>query len=181
MIRVVVLLLMLAAVPAWGLPLSDPAYLEGYGKNTVGGDSQTTCTVTNSGQYNPNAAGTFYSCTNTILNGHRAFQNRKIQFSVDRFFIDQPVDLGSNVTIDGCANGQSGVVFDQSNIHLAATTAVLKIVDPVDQVKITCLNMRNMGRPAVTWGTTTTASVSIWRTRRRLRLPAPRACYGPPI
>ena len=61
--------------------------------------------------------------------------------------------LNSNVTVDGCLNGQNGVTFDHS---LALNKNALIIADPTDNVIIRCINFRGTGFAYVAVGSTTT-------------------------
>src|SRR5262249_23714196 len=71
--------------------------------------------------------------------------------------------IGSNVTIDGCLNGQNGVTYDQTVVP-GAKNALL-IVDTADNIIIRCLNFQSTGAPnsEVTKPTTVAAEENfIW-------------------
>jgi hypothetical protein len=131
-----------------GGALSDPAYVEGYGKNATGGAGQTVYTVTSSAV---TGAGTFDAAFDINIAGNAGVQNKLIQFAVSSFTASGRHVLGSNVTIDGTLNGQNGVIYDHS---LAAFTGkhALMVVDPADNIIIRGINFRGQGHPSVEVG-----------------------------
>jgi hypothetical protein len=93
--------------------LSDPAYQEGFGKDTTGGAGKPTYTVTSSAASGP---GSLMGVIYVPWTGQNLIQNVNIVFAVDTFTTDQTAYIGSNVTIDGCANGKNGVIFDHGGV-----------------------------------------------------------------
>jgi pectate lyase len=112
MVSVAAAIIMLSA--SWAFAgLDDPAYKEGFGKDAAGGAGKPTYIVTSSAATGPGSLlGVIYS----PWTGQNLIQNVNIVFAVDTFTTDQPLYIGSNVTIDGCANGKNGVVFDHGGV-----------------------------------------------------------------
>ncbi len=127
--------------PASAASLSDPNYKEGFGRNVTGGVGQPVCIVTSAAE---TGAGTFDACFDTQLGGNSGVQNKQIVFAVPAFRTSFAHNLGSNVTIDGCANGRNGVVYDQT---VAGNKNPLLIEDPADNIIIRCINFRGLGAP----------------------------------
>src|SRR5262245_55639960 len=94
---------LLFTLPSLLLTLAAPAFaqIEGYGKDATGGAGRTVCTVTSGAE---SGSGTFDDCASS--------GNRFIQFAVATATVRTATHLGSNVTIDGCANGQNGVTLN---------------------------------------------------------------------
>ncbi len=125
--------------------LSDPNYAEGFGKNATGGAGCAICTVTSSAAKGP---GTFDACFTMNIGGNAGIQNATIQFAVSFFTTSQRHTLGSNVTIDGCANGQNGVIYNQGGTpETAGTKNGLVTGDTADNIIIRCINFRSTGAP----------------------------------
>ncbi len=118
--------------------LSDPDYKEGFGKDTTGGMGYSTYVVTSSAATGP---GSFY----------QAFQpgdsvgNKTIVFAVPTFTIPSALRIGSNVTIDGMANGMNGVTFDATTQDGAKRSLVIE--DPASNIVIRGINFRGNGLP----------------------------------
>jgi hypothetical protein len=93
--------------------LDDPAYREGFGKDATGGAGKPTYIVTSSAA---TGVGSFMWAVYSPWTGQNLIQNVNIVFAVDTFTTDQTIYIGSNVTIDGCANGRNGVVFDHGGV-----------------------------------------------------------------
>jgi pectate lyase len=116
--------------------LADPDYREGFGKNADGGASGPTYVVTSSAERGP---GTLYE----------AFQpgdftsDMTIVFEVDTVTLYDRVFIGSNVTIDGMANGMNGVTLDIP----ATERRGLIVEDPASNIVIRGLNFRSTGTP----------------------------------
>jgi pectate lyase len=102
----------LASSSAVSAGLDDPAYVEGYGKGTSGGAGMPTYRVTSSAARGP---GSFMDVIYHPWNGNLV-QNVNIVFDVDRFTTRDATYIGSNVTIDGCANGRQGVIYDHGGV-----------------------------------------------------------------
>jgi hypothetical protein len=94
-----------------GTPASEePDYsLYGFGKNVTGAGPTpaTTYTVTNAAE---TGTGTWHSIVNVSPPVHDCL----IQFAVSSAAVYTSRSLGSNVTIDGFANGQNGVTLVQN-------------------------------------------------------------------
>jgi pectate lyase len=116
--------------------LSDPDYREGFGKNATGGVGRTTYVVTSSAE---TGAGSFYGA---FQPGDSA-SDKIIVFEVDTVTLPGPVYIGSNVTIDGVANGMNGVTLDAS----ADQERGLIIEDPASNIVIRGINFRSNGTP----------------------------------
>lgn len=93
--------------------LDDPAYKEGFGKDATGGAGKPTYIVTSS---SATGAGSFRWAVYRPWTGQNLIQNMNIVFAVDTFTTDQTIYIGSNVTIDGCANGKHGIIFDHGGV-----------------------------------------------------------------
>jgi pectate lyase len=119
-----------------GGALSDPDYREGFGKNATGGVGRTTYVVTSSAE---TGAGSFYEA---FQPGDTA-SDKLIVFEVDTVTLPGPVYIGSNVTIDGVANGMNGVTLDAS----ADQERGLIIEDPASNIVIRAINFRSNGTP----------------------------------
>jgi pectate lyase len=116
--------------------LSDPNYKEGFGKDATGGAGQPICLVTVSSGTGP---GTLEAC---FQPGNLA-ANKQIHFTVSTVTPYFTRYIGSNVTIDGCANGMNGVTIDAP----ATDKRSLVLEDPATNVIIRCLNFRSTGTP----------------------------------
>ena len=105
--------------------------IEGFGKNVTGGAGCPVYTVTNGAA---TGAGTF----SEIISAHRS--NAIIQFdpSVITFMTPGNRYIGSNITIDGLANGRSGVIKDGT----MAAKMGLYIAGPASNVIIRGINFR---------------------------------------
>lgn len=117
--------------------LTDPDYREGFGKDATGGAGQAVCTVTSSAASGP---GTFDSCLQPA-------SNKTIVFAVPTVTLGSTHYIGSNVTIDGCANGMSGVTLD-ATANAKRGLVVESDSAPVSNVVIRCMNFRSTGTPS---------------------------------
>lgn len=108
--------------------------IEGYGKSATGGSN--TCIVSNTAA---TGAGSFSSCARQ--------SNVNVVFSSPGpFLVDsQQTYLGSNVTIDGCANGQNGVTLSQPSDKYRAV-----VVEGGTNYVFRCLRFQGEGKPG-TW------------------------------
>jgi pectate lyase len=123
----VILSVAAAVIMAWASPtvaqVSNPAYVEGYGKDATGGAGQIVYTVDDpspgfgaSTPSNPLNHGTFEGALFQVWRGN-ILQDIHIVFAVSSFSMNQGgVYIGRNVTIDGCENGQNGVTFDMGGV-----------------------------------------------------------------
>ena len=115
------------------LTAAPPAYaqIEGYGKDATGGAGRPVCTVTSSAA---SGAGSFATC---VDNGG----NQIIQFAVSTVAVSGTNYVGSNTTIDGCANGQNGVTL---NMPADGDRSVI-IEGPVSNVIVRCMRFQGSG------------------------------------
>ena len=111
------------------LPAS--AQIQGYGKDATGGAGGSTCTVTSS---TGTGTGSLASC---LSQG----SSRTIQFAVPSVTVSGSLNVRSNTTIDGCANGQNGVTFDQS----AGTDRSIILEGPLSNVIVRCIRFVGPG------------------------------------
>jgi pectate lyase len=116
--------------------VSDPNYREGFGQDATGGAGYPVYIVTSSAA---TGAGTFY----------QAFQpgdyvsNKTIVFAVPTVTLPSSMHIGSNVTIDGMANGMNGVTMNAT----ADAKRNLVIEDPASNIIIRGINFRSTGTP----------------------------------
>ncbi len=150
-LMVAAVVIMASAFPAVA-QVSSPTYVEGYGKDTVGGAGKPTYHVTSSAATGP---GSFTWVIYQNWAGN-IIQNVNIVFDVDTFTTGEGTYIGSNVTIDGCANGKNGVVFDHGGVGdvqgspsqpPAKRGFVLR--EGADNVIIRCLNFIGYGYPSI--------------------------------
>lgn len=121
------LILLLAASPAF-------AQVEGFGASATGGAGGTTCVVSNVLATGP---GSFSECV-------RGGGDRTIVFnSAGPYAVDKENTYihASNVTIDGCANGQNGVTLDQSGGSHRGLVAEGGSPNPVSNLIFRCLRL----------------------------------------
>ena len=118
--------------------LGDPAYKEGFGKDTTGGVGYSTYVVTSSAATGP---GSFYQA----FQPGDSVSNKIIVFAVPTFTIPSVLHVGSNVTIDGMANGMNGVTFDATTQDGAKRSLVVE--DPASNIVIRGINFRGNGLP----------------------------------
>jgi hypothetical protein len=133
--------------------LDDPAYQEGFGKDTTGGAGKPTYTVTSSAASGP---GSLMAVIYAPWTGQNLIQNVNIVFAVDTFTTDQNAYIGSNVTIDGCANGKNGVIFDHGGVgdvngvsSQPPAKRALNLTEGSSNVIIRCLNFIGYGYPRI--------------------------------
>jgi hypothetical protein len=98
------------ASTAFAADLGDRGYKEGFGKDATGGAGYPTYVVTSSAASGP---GTFAAA---FTGRGESISNLTIVFAVDTFTTMTSLHIGSNVTIDGMANGKNGVVFDHGGV-----------------------------------------------------------------
>jgi len=147
------------APAAFAANLSDPSYQEGFGQGATGGAGKAVCTVTSSAATGP---GSFEACFDTAAGGNPSVNNKTIVFAVDTLTARQNMNVGSNVTIDGCANGKNGVTFDNGGVgddinspSQSPNKRTLYILDSGtcancgDNVIIRCINFVGFGFPNV--------------------------------
>src|SRR5690242_15780705 len=84
--------------------VSDPAYREGFGNGVTGGAGKPTYTVTSTAT---SGDGSFAYAIYASWNGVNQIHDVTVVFGVDTFTTNQNMYIGSNVTIDGCANGKN--------------------------------------------------------------------------
>lgn len=132
----VVALVVASSVDGRAASLGDPDYREGFGKDATGGDGYSTYVVTSSAATGP---GTFYQA---FQPGNRA-SNKRIIFAVPTVTLPTNVYIGSNVTIDGMANGMNGVTMNAT----ANAKRGLVIEDPATNIVIRGINFRSTGTP----------------------------------
>lgn len=133
--------------------LDDPAYREGFGKDTTGGAGKPTYIVTSSVA---TGAGSFMWAIYSPWTGQNLIQNVNIVFAVDKFTTDQTIYIGSNVTIDGCANGRNGVIFDHGGVgdvngmpSQPPAHRAMVLREGSTNVIIRCLNFIGYGWPSI--------------------------------
>jgi hypothetical protein len=114
--------------------LGDPNYREGFGKDATGDNGQNTFTVTSS------AASGAGSLSEAFSGGQA--HDVTIVFAVDTATLPGGVYVGSNVTIDGTANGKNGVTLDASGSGRGFV-----IEDPASNIVIKGINFRSAGTP----------------------------------
>lgn len=124
--------------------LSDPNYREGFGKDATGGQGYPTCVVTSSA---PSGPGTFVNCFDQRGPGNTA-TNKTIVFAVSTFTSDRNVYVYQNVTIDGCANGQNGVTFDQG-LTQPQKKRTIATMNNSQNIVIQCINFQGAGYPKI--------------------------------
>jgi pectate lyase len=134
----------IASTSAAFADLSDPNYREGFGKDATGGQGYPTCVVTSSA---PSGPGTFVSCFDQRGPGNTAI-NTNIVFAVSTFTSDRNVYVYRNVTIDGCANGQNGVTFDQG-LTQPPNKRTITTMDNSQNIVIRCINFQGAGYPNI--------------------------------
>ena len=108
------------------------AQIQGYGVAATGGAGGSVCTVTTSAE---SGAGSFDSC---VARGG----NQTIQFAVALAKVPTTQYLESNTTIDGCANGMSGVTLDQPG----DTGRGVVLEGPVSNVIVRCIRFQGTGK-----------------------------------
>jgi hypothetical protein len=118
-----------------GTGLGDPGYAEGFGKNATGGEGKSQYVVTSSAD---SGAGSFAEA----FQGGTA-HDVTIVFDVDTVTLPSGVYVGSNVTIDGTANGKNGVTLDIT----ATGHRGLIVEDPASNIVIRGINFRSAGTP----------------------------------
>jgi hypothetical protein len=133
--------------------LSDPAYQEGFGKDATGGAGKPTYHITSSAA---TGAGSFSSAIYAQWNGQNLIHDVNVVFDVDTFTTSQTTYIGSNVTIDGCANGRNGVIFDHGgvgDVNGAPSQPPAKrgivLSDGSNNVIIRCINFIGYGWPSI--------------------------------
>jgi pectate lyase len=110
--------------------------VEGFGKNATGGAGQTVYTVTSSAESGPG------SLNNAFQPGDYV-SNMIIVFAVDTVTLPGNRYVGSNVTIDGLANGRNGVTMD---VPKTAKRGIV-IEDPASNIIIRGINFRCNATP----------------------------------
>ena len=108
------------------------AQIQGYGVAATGGAGGSVCTVTTSAE---SGTGSFDSC---VAKGG----NQTIQFAVALAKVRATQYLESNTTIDGCANGMSGVTLDQPG----DTDRGVVLEGPVSNVILRCIRFQGTGK-----------------------------------
>jgi pectate lyase len=117
--------------------LSNPNYREGFGKDATGGAGHPICTVTSEAASGP---GTLDSC----FQPGDAASNKTIVLAVNKVTLPGTRTIGSNVTIDGCANGMNGVTVEQTGDAKRG----LVVSGGSSNVIVRCLNLRGTGTPS---------------------------------
>lgn len=111
-----------------------PLAAEGFGVAATGGAGGSVCTVTTSAESGP---GSLDSCLDRR-------GNQTIQFAVSSATVAATTYLSSNLTIDGCANGQNGITLLQpADRHRA-----LVIEGPASNFVFRCLRFQGTGKVA---------------------------------
>jgi pectate lyase len=114
--------------------LGDPDYREGFGKDATGDAGQSTFVVVSSAA---SGAGTL----SEAFQGGRA-EDVTIVFAVDTATLPEGFYVGSNVTIDGTANGRNGVTLDATGDGRGFV-----IEDPASNIVVRGINFRSAGTP----------------------------------
>ena len=122
------------------LALCDSSYKEGFGKDATGGAGKPTYIVTSPAD---TGVGSFAWAVYSPWTGQNLIQNVNIVFAVDTFTIPGAMYIGSNVTIDGMANGMNGAILDAT----ATAKRNLIIEDPHSNIIIRGINFRSTGTP----------------------------------
>jgi hypothetical protein len=111
-----------------------PSAVEGYGAGATGGAGGSVCTVTTSAE---SGAGSLASCLDRG-------GNQTVQFAVTSTTLAATAYLSSNLTIDGCANGQNGVtILQPADRHRA-----LVVEGPASNFVFRCLRFQGTGKVA---------------------------------
>jgi hypothetical protein len=153
----------MASVSVVSAGVSDPTYQEGFGANATGGAGKPTYVVTAASGTGP---GSFYMACQPWDTCHDV----NIVFAVSKFTTLGNLTIGSNVTIDGCANGQNGVIFDHGGVgdvkgspsQDPSVKRSLVIVDPADNIVIRCINFIGYGWPSIETTTSVAEYNYIW-------------------
>jgi len=104
----------MTSAPVASAGFNDPTYQEGFGRDTTGGAGKQTYHVTSSAA--GLNVGTLQAAVYVPTFSNNRIHDVNIVFDVDTFTTNDALYIGSNVTIDGCANGKNGVVFDHGGV-----------------------------------------------------------------